>query len=43
VTAHNSVGESAQSSPALIVIAAKVPDAPTGMSLVSATSAYIEF
>lgn len=43
ISAHNSVGESDKSSPALTVIAAKVPDTPTNVALVSATSAYIEF
>jgi len=43
VSAQNSVGESALSSPALAVIAAKVPDAPTGLALSSSSSTYIEF
>ncbi len=43
VTAHNAVGESAKSNPVLSVIAAKVPDAPLNLTLVSATSSHIEF
>lgn len=43
VSAHNSVGESLLSSPALSVIAARAPDPPTSLTLISATSTHIEF